>query len=198
MPFIFSKCHKSISLKKIEPKINLKCPLIEHKNQILEYVKENLPTWGIVKQREDGYIYAELPNYYIYDPYTLLNQNYAQLPNYFDENQPIGAHISLILPEENPTNSIDIGEKIQFSIKDLHCSCPHNLPDIKYIWYLTVECDTIVKIRKDNDLPAKIFNQEYHITFAIEKKVLNLEDIVAFNPFDQSLSIHPLNPFLGS
>jgi hypothetical protein len=198
MSFIFSKCHKSISLKSIEPKIDPKCPVVEHKEQILEYVKENLPTWGIVKKREDGYIYAELANYYIYDPYTLLGQSYAQLPNYFDEPHNIGAHISLVLAEENPNDTIQIPEKISFTITGLHCSCPRNLIDVKYLWYLTLTCKEIEALRQKHNLSPKILDQDFHITFAVEKKVLSLEDIIASNPFDQSLSIHPLNPFNGS
>lgn len=198
MPFIFSKCHNSISLKRIEPKINPRCPEIENKDQILEYVKENLPAWGIIKTRKDGYVYAELPNYYIYDPYTLLSQSYAQLPNYFDDENSIGAHISLILPEENSKKSLTLPEKIQFDVVDLLCTCPHNLLEVKYLWYLTVKCQEIEEIRKKHNLSPKILDQDFHITFAIEKKILTLEDIITSNPFDQSLSIHPLNPFSGS
>ena len=80
---------------------------------------------------------------------------------------------------------------IPFEITGCFYTEPQNLKGFKKIWYLSVDCPAIPVLREKMGLSPNLLGQEPHITFAIEKQFLCLEDYMT-ECDDMSISMKPL------
>jgi len=181
LPKSFGKClglTKNLGIKKIKSKRNL-LTIEPHAEKILSYAKESLPQKGILKIDSSGFIFVDLPNAYIFDLYNLLQKKEADPPPYFGANKT-GAHISVALSSEvkSMTHILHLNEEIDFTITGCYRIEPDNLEDISNVWFLSVESSTLETIRKNLGLSSKILNHEFHITFAMQKRFMTLNDVL--------------------
>lgn len=139
------------------------------------------PVGTLAFEETSNFCYLKISDKYIFDTYHFLhNKNLKipiNIPDYFTERKNrIGAHITLVYPEE--PNAILIKQNIQsqkslntfsFSVQDLLSVNVFN----KTLVVLTVTCPELDQIRKVFGLPPKLnYNGllvPFHITIATSK-----------------------------
>ncbi len=129
---------------------------------------QGLPKMGKIKIIPGGFSYVDIDDNFIHQVYPLLDYPGAVKPDYFsEENNPIGAHISICYPEECiELDSSEENKLISFSIVGLFAA---DLADKRYI-ALKVEAADLLKIRRKYGLTNKLQLAGYlidpHITVA--------------------------------
>lgn len=147
-----------------------KADMITHlRNESLLKRAFELEMIGIVIQ--DGmYSYLKINDAYIHELYELLGNEItrtAQKPDYFSLDKAIGAHITIIYPEENKLIHPDeIGKLHRFSVQSF-CRA---IVGIKEYYVLLVSSSSLAALRKKHDLPEKLcfkgISIDFHITLA--------------------------------
>ena len=147
---------------------------IEHnltKLAIKKVKKEELV--GTLRQDKDGFVYIDVSNNIIHGLFPLIDDEGAEKPPYFGKGG-IGAHVSAISDEEldEDVEIKEIGNKIPFEIIGVHSANPEGWDEMSKVWFLTIDCPELKKIRRKYDLPETYKNkkQDYHITFATKRK----------------------------
>ncbi len=184
LPSRFGKClnfpssnHRDLKIKETHP-----LPKKEPKgDELVSYVLENLKLKGKLTLDSRGFFYVDLDDRYIYELFDRLNETGAEIPPYFFPGG-YGAHISVALSSESfqreQATSL-LGTEISFTITDCYFVKPEGWEGIKRVWFLTIEAPDLSNIRKELGLSAKIHDHEFHITFAIEKDFLSLDDFIS-------------------
>lgn len=117
----------------------------------------------------DNYCYLKIADDFIHLLYpTLKNYEFITKPEYFSPPNAIGAHISIIYPEENIVlNQKDAGQKHLFSIEGL-IKAQYG---VKEYFALAVSSPSLAAIRQQYSLAPKprFKGQEivFHITIAV-------------------------------
>jgi hypothetical protein len=132
-------------------------------------VARALPLQGYVEVSLDNLVYLDIDDDFIHKTYPMLLFPHIRKPNYFNEN-PIGAHISIIYPEEKiyllPE---DMHQKHQFDIEGLYSAI---LFEKKY-FVLKVKSLSLTQLRLKYNLHEKPcykkHSLEFHITIALDK-----------------------------
>jgi hypothetical protein len=128
-----------------------------------------LPKSGVIKSTENGYIYVDIDDEFIHKLFPLLSLDHIQMPDYFSEEKNyIGAHISLVYPEENTRSHFDIPSTlVDFDIDGIFSAV---IGSKKYIC-LKVVSDAITHFREQFGLSElltlKGCSVPPHITIAI-------------------------------
>ncbi len=79
--------------------------------KLFKHAKNKLPLSGILKQNALGtYYYLKVHDDFIFELLPLINATNLSAPDYFQPACNIGAHISVIYPEEMPLEKIKIDE----------------------------------------------------------------------------------------
>jgi len=148
---------------------------------LIDYVCQNIPLTGTIKMDSRGYIYLKLSDSYIIDIYSYLNQKQIDMPPYFDQQKPFGAHISVVLPQEERQRIVpeEIDCDIEFEITGSYFAEPENWYEMKYVWFLTIKSPSLESLRTKLGLSSKINDEEFYITFAVQKRFLTLTDVLA-------------------
>lgn len=133
-----------------------------------------LPKTNRVKRVPYGLLYADLDDSYIHKVFEVIQSNELEKPDYFSEDTHfIGAHISIIYPEENATAPNLPSTSIDFKIEGLFRA---DFKEKKY-YALKVSSTFICQFRAKNNLPEKLilngFPIDPHITVAVSKKLAN-------------------------
>lgn len=119
---------------------------------------------GVLQQLEH-YCYLSIDDDYIHAIYPLLPVNNNMIkPAYFAPPNPIGAHVSVIYPEENVAlNPLMIGQKHSFTVDEL-ISASYGLKE--YI-ALSVSSPSLVAVRQTYGLASKPTFKQHTIVFHI-------------------------------
>ena len=66
----------------------------------------------------------------------------------------------------------EIGKDIEFSVLGVYSTNPAGWDDMSRVWFMTVDCPELKKIRRKYNLPEtyKNKNHDFRITFAVKKK----------------------------
>ncbi len=184
LPTRFGKC---LEISSIDAR-NLKIGEIPSQPQdepmgeeLISYVVDNLSVKGALALDSRGFFYLDLDDRYIYDLFDRLNEIGTEIPPYFFPGG-YGAHISIALSSEifsREQVAHLLGEEISFTITGCYFVKPEGWEGIKRVWFLTVDAPELSNIRIDLGLSPKIHNHEFHITFAIEKEFLSLDDFLS-------------------
>ncbi len=144
--------------------------LTEFSTDRMSGLLKNLDTKGWIQQTEN-YCYLKVDDAYIHAIHPLLAE-YGQIekPDYFSAVNPIGAHISVIYPEDEITpRSENIAQIHTFSLSKL---IKVQLGIMEY-YALSVISPSLTSLRKAHELPAKLSfkGQEigFHITVGVRK-----------------------------
>jgi len=122
---------------------------------------------GFIANARDNLTYLNIDDDYIHALFPFLANKQVCLPDYFSKDL-IGAHISVIYPEENTTIiQSDLGQIHYFTIKEIYTT----ELDLKQYYLLLIESPCLVAFRKKYDLASKpCFKNhviEFHITIEV-------------------------------
>lgn len=146
---------------KINSREVISCP------ELLEEVRCNFPLSGILKQEPDGFTYVDLDDRYIHELIEQLPQEGFSEPDYFGPGL-IGAHITVIMPEEWTTiqKIEECGTEVSFSLKACEIVHPER-EDIDEIFLITLEAPYLTVLREKYGLPQSLF--DFHITLGTKR-----------------------------
>ncbi|WP_019215717.1 hypothetical protein [Legionella tunisiensis] len=114
-------------------------------------VTKKLTAEGVIQQR-DNFCYLKIDDDYIHLTHPLLNEHgVIEKPAYFIPPDDVGAHISIIYPEENKIPQIAIEQKHHFSI----CGLLKARYGLKEYFALVVNSPSLAAFRQKHHLAAR-------------------------------------------
>ncbi len=136
---------------------------------LLEYAKK-LPNQGVLKRdNTNTYCYLKIQDNFILDLFPLIKEPCLSIPNYFPPKCDIGAHISIMYPDETSSKNINVDElKQSFSFE---VTGFFNLSVFdKTFFALTVSSPSLEQLRLKYGLSTKLNYHgllvPFHITIA--------------------------------
>lgn len=151
--------------------------IIQFSNPIALHTAKTFCTTGIIHV-QGQYCYLKVDDEYIHSIYPLLAQHaLLEKPSYFTSADDIGAHISIIYPEEHITVQEKYHHQVHpFSITGLITACYENTT----YYALSVVSPSLVTLRRQHLLASNptFKGQEIvlHITVGVAKKLKTLID----------------------
>ncbi len=145
------------------------CQIVFQPNVIERAVQ--IQNRGILKQKDNGYLYLEVSNDFIEQLLPMINAPIQPTPDYSNP-MGIGAHISVVYDEEwlgDPIFDInELGQEFTFTVKDLGTviSLKNNI--IKKWWIINVDAPQLQQLRMNYGLSSKPKGYEYHVSIGIE------------------------------
>ncbi|STX29286.1 Uncharacterised protein [Legionella beliardensis] len=143
----------------------MKTPIIKHLTAPrLMSTAAQLSLQGKLAISANNLVYLDIDNNYIHHLYPLLGLPQVVLPNYFNQDG-IGAHISVIYPEELHSVSVqELGNTYQFSIQELVSAQFEH----KIYYVLLVKSAELLELRRryhfKDYLNFKGYKIDFHIT----------------------------------
>ncbi|MBS0621829.1 MAG: hypothetical protein JSR80_02580 [Verrucomicrobia bacterium] len=136
---------------------------------ILNYVKKNLPHHGILKN-SDGFLYVDIDDEYIHQLVLFIQKEGFEEPPYFGRPDLVGAHITVIYPDEVKEYGIseiqECGEVIDFTPRECQVVRPLNLQEVDEVYFLSVDAPALDRIREKYGLPKREY--DFHITIGMK------------------------------
>lgn len=118
---------------------------------------------GNTQLSENNLFYLNIDDNYIHQLFPLLEATRVKKPDYFGEKS-VGAHITIIYPEENKNIKIDdLQQEHSFFIKDIVTAEIGK----KTYYVLLIESPSLLKLRKKYSLPELLSFKGYSIGFHI-------------------------------
>lgn len=134
----------------------------------------SLPQKGILKQKENGYLYIDVCDEYITEALSVLEAPGKILPpgNYRNKNG-IGAHISVMYETEQIIHEIwdikELGQEYSFTIVDLRTVKIRKNNKIEKLWIIAVDAPELERLRESYGLSSKLKGHDFHITIGTQK-----------------------------
>jgi len=160
--------------KTIHPS-NMKLPAMEKLPlPALLNAASRLPSSGRLARSKNKLSYLNIEDAYIHDLFPLLQNQAIKIPDYFGK-QGVGAHISVIYPEEKKEISdADLGQEHDFLIKDLIAAKINQ----KIYYALFIEAPSLLQLRRKYGLTDLLCFKNYaigfHITIGTKEELPNL------------------------
>ncbi len=140
---------------------------------ILNYIQKNLAHSGVLKN-SNGFVYVDVDDAYIQELVTFIQKEGFVQPPYFGSPDLVGAHISVIFPDEMKQYGVErveeCGEKIEFVPKECEVVHPPKWEGIDEVYFVVVEAPELDRIREKYGLPKRKY--DYHITIGVKPKKL--------------------------
>jgi hypothetical protein len=141
---------------------------IEDQPLVLEKVIQ-LEQKGILKQKENGYLYLDVSNDYIREALPLLEiPGKIVPPSHFSTKKGIGAHISVMYETEQIVNDIweikELGQEFTFTILEVRTVKINKNNQMKKLWLIAVDAPELQLLRESYGLSPKLKNHDFHIT----------------------------------
>ncbi len=161
----------------------------DHKVQIQQDAYEKaivLPGYGILKQKQNGFIYLDVSNEFITEIVPLL-----EMPGVLKERptsvRSIGAHISVFHEKENISPD-ELGAAFSFSVKDIRNFTLHTRDGLKKIWVISVISEDLEALREKYGCSPKLKGFEFHISLGkqMPKAPENWEEKTSLSEFNFS------------
>jgi len=126
-----------------------------------------LPTAGSLAISLNNLVYLNVDDNYIHQLYPFLKIFHDEIekPDYFGPDL-IGAHISVIYPEENPiynNNDDDVGQVHHFQVTGLYTA----KLGLKKYYVLGIEAPSLLLFRRQRGLCEKLHFKDHSIGFHI-------------------------------
>lgn len=137
--------------------------IVKLANPNLLKAAHHLPAKGRLAISENKLVYLDIDDDYIHQLFPYLKNQSIIKPDYFGEKS-IGAHITVIYPEEQKTiKQKEFNQEHLFSIKELVTA--EIGPKLYYV--LLVESPSLLQLRKKYNLPDLLNFKGYSIGFHI-------------------------------
>lgn len=145
---------------------------VENQPQVYEKVVQ-LEQKGILKQKDNGYLYVEVPNDFISEALPLIDaQGKIVPPRHYTSKKGIGAHISVMYENEQILNEIweikELGQEFTFTVMELRTVKLNKDNKMKKLWLLAVAAPELEKLRESYGLSSKLKNHDFHITIGTQ------------------------------
>ncbi len=142
----------------------MKLPVIE-KLQLPALVSatSRLQCAGKLARSKNNLVYLNIDDAYIHDLFPLLQNQGVKMPDYFGAGA-VGAHISVIYPEENKAiNNEDLDQEHHFVVKELITAKIEH----KTYYAFLIESPSLLRLRRRLGLPDLLCFKNYAIGFHI-------------------------------
>lgn len=145
---------------------------IENQPQVIEKVVQ-LTQKGILKQKDNGYLYVEVPRDYVAESLQLIEAPGKIVPpQHYKSKKGIGAHISVMYENELIANEIwnikELGQEFTFNIIELRTVKLSKDGKLKKLWLLAVEAPELENLRESYGLSSKLKGHDFHITIGTQ------------------------------
>ena len=142
---------------------------IDASTAVLDYAHSRLSPCGILKD-SSGFIYVDIDDAYIHELIPFIQKAGFVEPPYFGSEELVGAHITVVYPDEVKKYEIGVmeecGKTIYFTPKACQIVNPPKWKD--QIYLMVVEAPELDRIRKKYGLPKREY--AFHITIGIRCK----------------------------
>ncbi len=141
---------------------------VEDQPQVIEQVLQ-FEQKGILKQKDNGYLYVDVSNDYIKYALPLIEAAGKLVPpSHYTSKKGIGAHISVMYENEQIINEIweikELGQEFNFTVKELRTVKLNNNQKMKKLWLIAVEAPELERLRESYGLSPKLKGHDFHIT----------------------------------
>lgn len=141
---------------------------LEDQPQVIEKVIQ-IEQKGILKQKENGYLYVEVAKDFIAEALPLIDaQGKIVPPRHYTSKKGIGAHISVMYENEQIMNEIweinELGQEFNFTVMELRTVKLTKDNKMKKLWLLAVDAPELEKLRESYGLSSKLKGHDFHIT----------------------------------
>lgn len=142
-----------------QPKVLEQAVKIEHK--------------GVLKQKDNGYLYVEVSNDFISDLLPLISAPGTIVPpRHYTSKKGIGAHISVMYENEQIENEIweikELGQEYTFAVMELRTVKLSKDNKMKKLWLLAVDAPELEQLRMSYGLSPKLKGHDFHITIGTQ------------------------------
>jgi hypothetical protein len=142
-----------------QPKVFEQAVKIEHK--------------GVLKQKENGYLYLEVPNTFISEILPLIDAPGTIVPpRHYSSKKGIGAHISVMYENEQIENEIweieELGNEYTFAVLELRTVKLNQNNKMRKLWLLAVDAPALEQLRERYGLSPKLKGHDFHITIGTQ------------------------------
>jgi len=136
---------------------------------ILEYIQRQLPHCGVLKNSE-GFVYVNVDDEYVHKLVSFIKDEGFEEPPYFGDAGLVGAHITVIYPDEVKKYGIkeiqECGKTINFTPKKCQVVRPPKWEKIDQVYFVVVEAPELDQIREKYGLPKREY--DFHITIGVK------------------------------
>lgn len=145
-----------------------------------------LPNQGILKQKENGFVYLDIPNEFITAVVPLLDYP-GQLRTSPTASRSMGAHISVFDEKENIVPD-ELDCLFSFDIKEIRSFTLHTRDGLKKLWVIAVSSPELEALREKYGCSPRLKGYDYHITLGkqIPSAPKNWEAVESFSSFNFS------------
>lgn len=145
---------------------------VENQPQVIETVIQ-IQQKGILKQKDNGYLYLEVSKDFIAEALPLLEvPGKIVPPRHYTSKKGIGAHISVIYENEQIGNEIweikELGQEYTFTVMELRTVKINKDNKVKKLWLIAVTAPELEKLRESYGLSPKLKNHDFHITIGTQ------------------------------
>lgn len=148
--------------------LNLRSPAQESCPKLMDFVQTQLPHHGIIKHSK-GFVFVDVDDAYIHQLIPFIQEEGFVEPPYFGNADLVGAHITIIYPEEVKAYGIEAieeeGEVIHFTPKKCKIVY-HKRNGMEAAYFIIVEAPELDQIREKYGLPKREY--DLHITIGIK------------------------------
>lgn len=122
----------------------------------------DIPTHGILKQKDNGFIYLDVSNEMINSVVPLLEMEGLLRPRP-TASKSMGAHIS-VFDEKEAVSPEELGQPFPFTVKDIRSFTLRTRDGLKKLWTIATLSPELESLRKKYNCSSKLKGYDYHIT----------------------------------
>lgn len=141
---------------------------VEQQPQVIEQIIQ-IEHKGILKQKENGYLYLEVSKDFIAQSLPLIDAPGKIVPpRHYSSKKGIGAHISVMYENEQIENEIweikELGREYTFTLLELRTVKLNKDNKMKKLWLIAVSSPELEKLREKYGLSSLLKGHDFHIT----------------------------------
>ncbi|HSX11384.1 MAG TPA: hypothetical protein VLF94_06700 [Chlamydiales bacterium] len=140
---------------------------------ILHYIHDHLSCCGTLKN-SSGFVYVDVDDGYIHELIPFIQEEGFEEPPYFGRSDLVGAHITVIYPEEMKKYNIqsikECGTSIQFTPRACQVVHPPRQKETDGVYFIVVDAPQLDDLRKQYGLPKREY--DFHITIGVKPKAI--------------------------
>ena len=145
---------------------------VESQPWVLEQA-EQIVHQGVLKQKDNGYLYVEVSNEFISSILPLLDAPGKLVPpRHYTSKKGIGAHISVMYENERIEHELwsieELGQEFTFRIRELRTVKLVKDNKMKKLWLIAVDAPELEKLREHYGLSSKLKGHDFHITICTQ------------------------------
>lgn len=145
---------------------------VENQPYVIEEVIQ-IEQKGILKQKDNGYLYLDVSNEYISKSLPLIDAlGKIVPPSHYKSKKGIGAHISVMYENERIENEIwdidELGKEYSFSIMEIRTVKLNKNNQMKKLWLIAVSSPELEQLREKYGLKPLLKGHDFHISIGTQ------------------------------